>query len=48
MNFVPVLQLPPLELIPPASLPSEADVVQLFFQEKTQILQVDQEKSHLS
>ena len=25
MNFVHVLQLPPLELLPPASLPSELD-----------------------
>ena len=31
MNFVPVLQLPPLELLPPASLPSELDLVRLFF-----------------
>ena len=30
MNLVPVLQLPPLELLPPASLPSEADLVRLF------------------
>ena len=31
MNFVPVLQLRPLELLPPASLPSELDLVRLFF-----------------
>ena len=31
MNFVPVLQLPPLELLPPSSLPSELDLVRLFF-----------------
>ena len=31
MNFVTVLQLPPLELLPPASLPSELDLVRLFF-----------------
>ena len=30
MNLVPVLQLPPLELLPPTSLPSEADLVRLF------------------
>ena len=30
MNLVPVLQLNPLELLPPASLPSEADLVRLF------------------
>ena len=48
MNFVPVLQLPPLELLPPASLPSELDLVRLFFWEKTLTLQGGQEKSHLS
>ena len=31
MNFVPVLQLPPLELLPPVSLPPELDLVRLFF-----------------
>ena len=44
MNFVPVLQLPPLELLPPASLPSELDLVHCFLGEAPNLARWSGEK----